>query len=202
MKKADIRANRRGMIFEAALHCFNENGYYRTSMDAIAERAGITKRGLYYHFKSKDELFIELFHHRGKKYFAQINSFIRDVEDPEERMRLFVRKGSQILQENEDFLRFFIEFMSIGTRKTEVRKVMTEHYKDSIINFKHLLEEGIKSGKFKDHDPGKIARTVFLLSMGSFFTYFSLDTDFNLVDQHIFNIDQILSNIKKVPKVN
>ena len=134
-----IKENRKEEIFTAAVRCFNENGYYRTSMDSISERAGITKRGLYYHFKSKDELFIELFHHRGKKYFEQINTFIRDIDDPEERMRLFVREGSQILEENEDFLKFFIEFMSIGARKPEVRKVMTEHYKDSINNFKQLL---------------------------------------------------------------
>ena len=72
MKKIEIKENRKETIFTAALQCFNENGYYKTSMDMIAERAKMTKRVLYYHFKSKDGLFIELFYYMNKKLYSII----------------------------------------------------------------------------------------------------------------------------------
>lgn len=46
----------RKRIIEAADELFYGEGIQSVGVDAIAERAGITKRTLYYHFKSKDEL--------------------------------------------------------------------------------------------------------------------------------------------------
>ena len=45
-------------IIQAALNEFLEKGYEGTSMDAIALRAGISKGGLYHHFKSKEEILL------------------------------------------------------------------------------------------------------------------------------------------------
>ncbi|WP_282610507.1 TetR/AcrR family transcriptional regulator [Pelagibius sp. Alg239-R121] len=52
-RDASVTKNR---ILDAANHLFYGEGIRAVSVDAIAERAGLTKRTLYYHFKSKDEL--------------------------------------------------------------------------------------------------------------------------------------------------
>jgi AcrR family transcriptional regulator len=46
----------RKRIVDAATKLFYAEGIGRVSVDAIAEKAGLTKRTLYYHFKSKDDL--------------------------------------------------------------------------------------------------------------------------------------------------
>jgi AcrR family transcriptional regulator len=46
----------RQRIIDAAYECFWRSGYTRTSLDTIAERAGLTKRTLYGYFRSKDDL--------------------------------------------------------------------------------------------------------------------------------------------------
>lgn len=46
----------RGKIVQAASRLFYSEGIGRVSMDAVAEKAGVTKRTLYYHFDSKDDL--------------------------------------------------------------------------------------------------------------------------------------------------
>jgi AcrR family transcriptional regulator len=46
----------RDRIAAAANRLFYREGIRAVSVDAVAEEAGITKRSLYYHFKSKDEL--------------------------------------------------------------------------------------------------------------------------------------------------
>jgi AcrR family transcriptional regulator len=43
-------------ILTASYKLFYRKGYYRTSLDDIAAASGVTKRTLYYHFESKDEL--------------------------------------------------------------------------------------------------------------------------------------------------
>jgi AcrR family transcriptional regulator len=49
-------ARTRQRIISAADELFYADGIRSASVDAVAERAGITKRTLYYHFPSKDEL--------------------------------------------------------------------------------------------------------------------------------------------------
>lgn len=45
-------------ILDSAITEFLENGYEKTSMEAIARRAKLTKGGLYHHFSSKDEILL------------------------------------------------------------------------------------------------------------------------------------------------
>ena len=46
----------RERIIAAATKLFYSEGLRATSVDAVAEKAGITKKTLYYHFRTKDEL--------------------------------------------------------------------------------------------------------------------------------------------------
>lgn len=46
----------RDRILDAANNLFYSEGIRAVSVDSIAEKAGLTKRTLYYHFKSKDDL--------------------------------------------------------------------------------------------------------------------------------------------------
>lgn len=45
------------IILEGAIKVFIENGFDNSSMDRIAEVAGVSKRTIYNHFKSKESLF-------------------------------------------------------------------------------------------------------------------------------------------------
>lgn len=44
-------------IFEVAVELFLKNGFDNTSMDQIAEQAGVSKQTVYSHFRNKEDLF-------------------------------------------------------------------------------------------------------------------------------------------------
>jgi AcrR family transcriptional regulator len=50
------RGDTRQRIQSVALELFAEHGYEKTSLREIAERLGVTKAALYYHFKSKEDI--------------------------------------------------------------------------------------------------------------------------------------------------
>ncbi len=53
-------AERRRQLLQVALHAFAEDGFHGTSMNDVAEAAGVTKPVLYQHFTSKKALYREL----------------------------------------------------------------------------------------------------------------------------------------------
>lgn len=48
------------VILDAAKMLFTQKGYDATSMELIAKEVGFTKAALYYHFKSKEDIFAEI----------------------------------------------------------------------------------------------------------------------------------------------
>ncbi len=196
-RKEEKKVKQKEKIFKAAVTCFNDKGYYETTIDAIAARMKVSKGLIYYYFDSKKDLFLELFQYRVGRYFEQIKKYIQGEKHPDVRLKMFINKSSEILEENEDFFKFCLEFLSLGVREPDIRKVMTIFYKDSIDSFKQLLDEGVRSGRFKDLGSDRVARTIYFLFMGVFFTYFSVNVDFDLYKQHNFHINNILAAIKK-----
>ena len=65
----------RQRILDVALDLFTEQGYDGTSLRQIAERLGVTKAALYYHFESKDDILLALhmrIHEFGQKAFLSM----------------------------------------------------------------------------------------------------------------------------------
>jgi len=70
--EANPRRGTRERIQSVALELFAEQGYETTSLREIAERLGVTKAALYYHFKSKEDIVGSLV----EDYFGQIDALI------------------------------------------------------------------------------------------------------------------------------
>ena len=51
-------------ILQVALKLFAQHGFEGARMEKLAAEVGINKASLYFHFKSKEEIFQELFHGR------------------------------------------------------------------------------------------------------------------------------------------
>jgi AcrR family transcriptional regulator len=76
---------RRPEVLDAALGLFLEHGYEGTSMQAIADRAGVTKPVVYACFPGKDELFRALLAREEERIIDEIQAAFRDADltDPE-----------------------------------------------------------------------------------------------------------------------
>jgi AcrR family transcriptional regulator len=69
---SEDRQGTRGRIQAVAVELFAEQGYDKTSLREIAERLGVTKAALYYHFRSKEEIVRSLF----ADYAAEVDELI------------------------------------------------------------------------------------------------------------------------------
>ena len=59
-KTKEEAENTRREILKAALEVFYQKGYSRTTFDEIAARINLTKGAVYWHFKNKPDLLVEL----------------------------------------------------------------------------------------------------------------------------------------------
>ncbi len=76
---------RRPELLDAALRLFLDRGYDGTSMQAVADQAGVTKPVVYAAFESKDDLFRALLAREEERILAEIQGAFEnaDLSDPE-----------------------------------------------------------------------------------------------------------------------
>ena len=71
--KGDKRDRTRAALLDAARTLIREKGYERTTLEAVARRAGMTTGAIYGNFKNRDELFIAL----GQKFWAPVRPKVK-----------------------------------------------------------------------------------------------------------------------------
>jgi AcrR family transcriptional regulator len=98
----------RTRIQRVALELFTENGYEATSLREIAERLGVTKAALYYHFKTKDEIIDSLVMERFAR-IAELVEWARTQPRTMPNRCEVIRRYSDLLyqQEHHALVRFF-----------------------------------------------------------------------------------------------
>jgi AcrR family transcriptional regulator len=101
-------AGTRTRIQLVALDLFTENGYEATSLREIAERLGVTKAALYYHFRTKDDIIASLVQDRIARVEELIDWAQGQPRTAETRME-FVRRYSALLHDGDNLklMRFF-----------------------------------------------------------------------------------------------
>ena len=68
-------------IIETSINLFNEKGCLNTSTRHIADELGISIGNLYYHFKNKEEIVIEIYEIFSKKLSSHIQFSILDEDE-------------------------------------------------------------------------------------------------------------------------
>src|SRR5712675_706785 len=81
--KGDKRARTRAKLLEAARELIRKKGFQRTTLQEVAQRAGMTSGAIYGNFRNRDELFIAL----AEVYWAPIKPEIKPGSSFSEKMR-------------------------------------------------------------------------------------------------------------------
>ncbi len=81
-------ATRREQLLKAARMQFIKKGYRATTTEDIARQAGLTKGALYFHFKSKEDIFRELVTQATDKFVATFEQQSKGKLSPGEVLKL------------------------------------------------------------------------------------------------------------------
>ena len=96
---------RRRQLFDVALALFAEHGYAATTMDDIAEAAGVTKPLVYQHFESKRALYLELLDVFSWEMIDRIVQATAAAEGPRQQVELGFAGYFELMVDNEDAFR-------------------------------------------------------------------------------------------------
>jgi len=85
------RAVTRREVLDLSIQLFAAHGYRSTSLELVAERLGVTRQALYYHFKNKGEILAALFEEMMTKLESAVAAVPEEPADGQPRFAALLR---------------------------------------------------------------------------------------------------------------
>lgn len=125
-RSAALRGTARTRLLDAALREFRDHGYAGTSLQAIAQRAGLTKGAIYWSFKDKRELFRALVEERLDMPVRELMRFTEHAPADVETAPLISRGIAEIMRKQPDLLLLAVEQWRLAVGDESLREEFRE----------------------------------------------------------------------------
>lgn len=164
-------------LLEAAARCFMERGYSATSIDDVARRLGATKGRIYHHYRSKADLFFDVYRSGMQMNFdAILPHFEADIE-PAEKLRRMARCHCRAMLRTQPFQRCVWEGVTMllrGATTPSQRETLVElqAMRTRYANlFRTVLEAAEVNGHVEFDNVGISLQLMFMSLNSSLFWY-------------------------------
>jgi len=138
----------RAKVIEKSLQLFSVKGYFNTSVNDILQATGLTKGGLYGHFKSKEEIWYAVYEKAVAIWRSLVLKGIREIDDPVARIEKLIEDdmrdylGADVFKGGCFFLNMLVELA--GQSVSMSRQILKGYVRFSKLMMAWLEEAGEK----------------------------------------------------------
>jgi AcrR family transcriptional regulator len=155
------QTHRRHEIFHAAAHLFMKQGFQETSMHQIAKAAGVGKSTLYDYFPTKDDILVFTVEDEIIEALEHAREIANKNLSAEKKLRQLTQMQMGFLEDNKQlFVKLNFESQRLKAESQERIQEKQHVYQDLIHG---IIEDGIRSGEFRQINPLLAAQTLLLL---------------------------------------
>ncbi|WP_132476666.1 TetR/AcrR family transcriptional regulator [Rhodococcus sp. SMB37] len=151
-------------LLDAALELFVTCGYYGTSVRAIATKAGMTVPGLYYNFKTKQDILVALLRMSNEDLRRRGQAALADAgEDPRDRFIALVENTVLYMTNRRRMAHLTREIRGLEEPYRSQHVALRDEFEAMMLT---EVISGRAVGKFGTDDPHEATRAVLVLCQG------------------------------------
>ena len=157
--KQDLRKDQ---ILDAALTVLVHNGYEGSRMDDVVSESQLSKGAIYWYYKSKKAMYLDLVNFWVIRYSATINHLVEnDQSAPDQLKSLFNYFIDQYESDPDPFIAL-TEFWSMAQKDDDFRAKLQKVYSQFLEVLEKIVAKGLKDGDFKKLDIRITAMSIML----------------------------------------
>ncbi|MFM9371476.1 TetR/AcrR family transcriptional regulator [Streptomyces sp. Da 82-17] len=151
---------RREQLVACTIELIASRGYPAASLAAIAERAGLSKAAVLYHFGTKDKLTRAAFEHVVSRFAAYVHERVDAAPDPRAALVAYVRAMVGYQQANRSHVRVITETLLDDAGGTRLKTPGGHEATGRLDGLVELLVAGQRAGVFREFAPRPVALAV------------------------------------------
>ncbi|MET3789894.1 TetR family transcriptional regulator C-terminal domain-containing protein [Aquamicrobium terrae] len=145
-----IQQEKRELILEAALDVFSVHGFRGSTIDQVAEAAGMSKPNLLYYFRSKEDIHATLMQRLLHTWLAPLREF-DDADDPVVEIRSYIRRKLEMARDYPRESRLFANEILQGAPR--IMPMLEGELKELVDEKARIIESWMRAGKIAKTDP-------------------------------------------------
>jgi AcrR family transcriptional regulator len=138
-----------------AMKCFTKYGLDKTTLDDIAKEVGLNKASLYYYYKNKEDIFLEVAIKEGQDFLAALQAHVMEKIGTEERVTYYLLER----------INYYKKVLNMNRVSAETLNRMLPRFFelfDAILQMEvqflaKIIKEGVKTGELNRVQPDKLA---------------------------------------------
>lgn len=184
----------RQMIINEATMLFTKNGYNHTSVSQILKATGLAKGGFYFHFKSKEELGIEVIKSLEECWIKEILPKLQQGKDAKEKLEIMFSSPGDCTSNSG--IRPTILLLTLATEMIEVNdkfcKMLQRIFKGWWMIIEAIIEEGKVERIFRnDIDATTVAAIILSNILGANLLSL-LNNEKNIYERQLYMLKTVL----------
>lgn len=186
-----MKQNTKDTIVQVAGNLFAKYGFYKTSMDEVAKVARKAKGSLYYHFRSKEDLFKEVLARELEGVKSGLSEVVKEHNGSNDRLIFFyLKKRMELLSKAE----IYHEALKadLNERFSFLDDVRTQFSLWEKNFFKNIIQRGIEEGAVDPKLNLNMAVEVFFLISKNTEMSFFVQNRFEEFAPHFDDLIEIL----------
>jgi AcrR family transcriptional regulator len=162
------RRDARQELLSAAADVFAERGFHNASIDEIAERAGYSKGAVYWHFASKDDLFLALVEEHVDRPTREMIELLQSAPAELDMAPEASRRFATLLAGQRDWLLLDNEYWSQAVRDPDLRRSYAKRRRElrAALGSALAARAGTLGAPQIGVDPERVATAIMALSIG------------------------------------
>lgn len=185
MRKKETKI--REKIIKHALKIFAQKGFFRTTVDDIAQATGVAKGTLYLYFKDKQDLYIATINEHFNRALETLSAIEAETTTPSEKMEeIAINLIDYIKTLKTSYMLFTFENINLkGKTLKQMHTVIEPKIQEMIKIISNIIKNGIHTNEFRKVNP-KVAAFYFISTIRAIFL-----SDFYMSDVS-FKTDTVL----------
>jgi len=161
----ELPGKKKNLILEAAAEVFARRGFHGSTVEEIAQRAGVGKGTIYEYFSSKKDLFHQLITAVMEEMITDLRKRIDQAGEVQEKLRILVEEGLNHFQRLEQISKILMTEVK-NARDEEIKEIFLQKHESIIGLISGVIEEGMKEGRFRQVDK-LLAAQLFIGTLSS-----------------------------------
>jgi len=154
--------NQRERILHEAAMLFARSGFDASSLNDLAEGAGISKAGIYHYFKTKQDVYDAIIIQTLQGLYDHVGAAVAAVTEPPEQLLAFMTAHAEFFERNYWAFRcMLISFSGMTAPDSRHEAVILRERYERML--RDILAVGIEQGAFRANDPAGTGRAILSL---------------------------------------
>jgi AcrR family transcriptional regulator len=181
-----IRSNRQGLktkekLIQAATKCLLKEGVHQISFQSIADKSGLAQPLVVYHFKSKENIFPEVWNSIYQDALRATESALSKVDSAKERLLNYMNISIEIFSSTSDIKGIYFQLHYLAMFDSSIKQINTQVKRKAVNRIAAIILDGQRTQEFLPHiDPYLVAKAIHSSLVGILFNSITEFEDFEL----------------------